>query len=170
GVKRIITSCPHCFNTIRNEYPQLGGQFEVVHHSQLLSGLVDEGRLKAPAASAQKLTYHDSCYLGRYHDIYSSPRQVLGAAGASLTEMGRSRKRSFCCGAGGGHMWVEETSGERINNLRADEAMATGAGGVATACPFCLQMFEDGIRTREAVDTFQAHDIAEVLAAAILED
>ena len=167
GVKKIITSCPHCLNTIRNEYPQLRGQFEVVHHSQLLSGLLAEGRLKAPAASAQKLTYHDSCYLGRYHDIYSPPRQVLGAAGASLMEMGRSRKRGFCCGAGGGHMWIEETSGERINNLRTDEAMATGADGVATACPFCLQMFEDGIRTREAVDAFQARDIAEVLAAAM---
>ncbi len=169
GVKRILTSCPHCFNTIRNEYPQLGGQLEVVHHSQFLSGLLAEGRLKVPASAAQKLTYHDSCYLGRYHDIYSPPRRVLGAAGVSLVEMGRSRKRGFCCGAGGGWMWMEDNTGQRINNLRTDEALATGAAGVATACPFCLQMFEDGIRTREAVDRFQARDIAEVLAAAVAE-
>lgn len=139
----------------------------MVHHSQLLASLVAEGRLKVPAAAARRLTYHDSCYLGRYHDIYTPPRQVLGAAGISLVEMGRRRNRGLCCGAGGGRMWMEETIGQRINQMRTDEAMATGAEGVATACPFCLQMFEDGIRSREAVDRFQARDIAEVLAGAV---
>lgn len=168
GVKRILTSCPHCYNTIRNEYPQFGGQFEVVHHSQLLAELMAEGRLKVSGAAAQKLTYHDSCYLGRYHDIYSPPRQALQGAGVSLVEMGRNGKQGFCCGAGGGRLWLEETIGQRINQVRTDEAMATGAVGVATACPYCLQMLEDGINTRQAQDRFWARDIAEILAGALV--
>ncbi len=171
GVRKIITNCPHCFNTMVNEYPDFGGQFEVVHHSEFLAGLVKQGRLKPSQASAEKITFHDSCYLGRHNNVYDGPREVLGALpGADLVEMPRSRQTSFCCGAGGGHMWFEETKGARINHVRTQEAQDTGAKIVATACPLCIQMFEDGIPTVQPDEEkrMKAMDIAELLEAAVL--
>lgn len=171
GVKTIITNCPHCFNTIKNEYPDFDGRFEVIHHSEFLADLVRKGRLEARFAEGQTITFHDSCYLGRHNDVYEAPRDVLKSLpGVELVEMPRSRQTSFCCGAGGAHMWVEESKGRRINHARTQEAQETGAKIVATACPFCIQMFEDGIPTVEPDETkrMKAMDIAELLEAAVL--
>ncbi|HXF51781.1 MAG TPA: (Fe-S)-binding protein, partial [Dehalococcoidia bacterium] len=171
GVRKIITNCPHCFNTIKNEYPDFDGRFEVIHHSEFLAELVRQGRLKPNFAEGQTITFHDSCYLGRHNDIYEAPRDVLRSLpGVELVEMPRSRQTSFCCGAGGAHMWVEESKGKRINHARTQEAQETGAKIVATACPFCIQMFEDGIPTVEPDETkrMKAMDIAELLEAAVL--
>ncbi|MDR9458986.1 MAG: (Fe-S)-binding protein [Dehalococcoidia bacterium] len=168
GVKKIVVSCPHGYNTLKNEYPQFGGEFEVVHHSQFIAELIKQGRLKLKNGIVQKITYHDACYLGRHNDVYNEPRQVVAALpGAQFTEMERHRGRSFCCGAGGGHMWMEETVGTRISEMRTDQALATQASVIATACPFCLQMFEDAIKAKEASDSLKAMDIAELVAGAI---
>ena len=168
GVKKIVVSCPHGYNTLKNEYPQFGGEFEVVHHSQFIAELIQQGRLKLKDGMAEKITYHDACYLGRHNDVYNEPRQVVKALpGAQFKEMARRRSRSFCCGAGGGHMWMEETVGTRISEMRTDQALATGASVLATACPFCLQMFEDAIKAKEAEESIRAMDIAELVAAAI---
>jgi len=166
GVKKIIASCPHGFNTFKNEYPQFDGHFEVIHHADLFAQLVKQGRLKPQEALAQKITYHDSCYLGRHNNLYDSPRRIVaGLPGAEAVEMPRTGAQSFCCGAGGGHMWVEENPGKRINQERTEEATATGAQIVATACPFCLQMFEDGIgAVPEAAEReIKVYDVAELL-------
>jgi Fe-S oxidoreductase len=169
GVKRILTACPHCFNTIKNEYPQFGGEFEVIHHSQLIADLLAEGRLKLGQGDDQVVTYHDSCYLGRHNDIYEPPRQALKrVSGLRLVEMERRLQKGFCCGAGGGHMWMEEPVGQRINQLRTREALESGASMVATACPFCLQMFEEGIGALGAEESFKARDLAEVVEAVAL--
>jgi Fe-S oxidoreductase len=143
GVTRIVASCPHCFNTLANEYPDFGGRYEVVHHSELLAELVREGKL-APVAGDTTITYHDSCYLARHNDVLEAPRELVGRIGRPL-EMARSRKRTFCCGAGGAHMWMEER-GSQINEERAREAAATGADTLAVACPFCTVMLDDGVR------------------------
>jgi Fe-S oxidoreductase/nitrate reductase gamma subunit len=166
GVKKIITQCPHCFNTLKNDYPQLGGNFEVIHHAELLSELIKHGKL-SPKQSlhATTVTYHDSCYLGRYNDIFSQPREILQAVGAKVVEMDRSHEKSFCCGAGGGRMWLEENLGERINEMRTDQALATSATMVGTACPFCLTMISDGIKVKEV--EVKAMDLAEILAQSI---
>jgi len=166
GVKKVLTSCPHCFSTFKNEYPQLGGDFEILHHTQLLSRLLGEGKLSlGPLTTA--VVYHDSCYLGRYNDIYSEPRKVLRSVpGLRLLEMERRGRQGFCCGGGGGRMWLEETIGQRINQMRTQEALNTGASAVATACPYCLQMFEDGIRAKGQEEHFKALDLAEILWAA----
>lgn len=170
GVKRIVVTCPHGYNMLKNEYPQFGGNFEVVHHSQYIAELLQKGRLKLKKDVAEKITYHDGCYLGRHNDVYSEPRQVVKSIpGAQLREMGRRRSKSFCCGAGGGHMWMEETVGTRISEMRTEEAMKTEAGVLATACPFCLQMFEDAIKAKEASESLRALDIAELVAQAIEE-
>jgi Fe-S oxidoreductase/nitrate reductase gamma subunit len=170
NVKKIVTGCAHCYNTLKNEYPQFGGHFEVVHHSEFLLQLIKEGKLKINRDAPGVVTYHDACYLGRYNDIFEAPRQVLNSMpGLKLAEMTRSRERNFCCGAGGGHLWLEEQkTGERINVMRTDQAMCTGAKTIATACPYCLQMFQDGIKTRAAEETVRVMDIAEILAGAVL--
>jgi len=150
GAQRIVVTCAHCFNTLSREYPAMGGRFDVVHHTQLLDRLVGEGRLRfAPGvgedAGGATVTYHDPCYLGRHNQVYEPPRELLAAAGVTLAEMPRNRETSFCCGAGGARMWMEETIGERIGTVRAAEAVATGAGAIATACPFCTVMLSDGV-------------------------
>jgi Fe-S oxidoreductase len=169
GVKRIVATCPHCFNTLLNEYPQLGGQYEVVHHSQLLSELIAQGKLKPQARAEQSLVYHDPCYLGRYHDLYDPQRGVVSAVpGIELREVEHAcRERGMCCGAGGARVFVEETRGRRINHLRVEQLQATQAQGVATACPYCMIMLEDGTRTKGVADEFPVLDIAEVLLTSL---
>ena len=171
--KKIVTACPHCFNAIKNEYPEIGGNYEVVHHSELISQLIAEGRIALDPASEiarGKVTYHDPCYLGRYNSVYDDPRSVVSALpGAELTEMRRNRNHSFCCGGGGGRLFMEETRGSRINRARVTEALDTGAEILAASCPFCMTMFEDGINGVEANDRLQVRDIAELVAAALAE-
>jgi Fe-S oxidoreductase len=179
GLRSIVTACPHCFNTIGNEYPQFGGRYDVVHHSVYLQRLLDSGRLRiaepaaadgtaaAGPAAARTVTYHDSCYLARYNGIQASPRTVLGAIpGIELREMEKHGKQTFCCGAGGGRMWMEETRGTRINAERTRQALETGADTVATACPFCITMLKDGLAdaTDLRAGEVTARDIAELLA------
>jgi Fe-S oxidoreductase/nitrate reductase gamma subunit len=167
-VRKVIATCPHCFNTIKNEYPQFGGRYEVVHHTELLADLIRQGRLKPSTAIEGKFTYHDSCYLGRWNDIYDPPREVVEAIpGAELVEIERHRKRGFCCGAGGGRMWMEEKIGKRINHERVEQTLRTQAPRVATACPFCLTMFRDGISAKGAESQLQVRDLAQYLADSV---
>jgi len=171
GVRRIITSCPHCFNMLKNEYPALGGTYEVVHHAEYLAELIRLGRLRPSKALDEGVTYHDPCYLGRYNGVYQAPRDVVAAVpGALLLEMSRCRQKSFCCGAGGGHAFMEERSGQRLNHLRSLEAVGTGATVLASACPFCLQMFEEGLKAVASQEGIRALDIAEVLELGVLEE
>ena len=163
GVKKIVTQCPHCLHALSVDYPQMGGNFEVIHHSELLARLIAEGKLEAGASKGLNVTYHDSCYLGRYHDVFDEPRAVIAGAGAKLTEMEKSGSDSFCCGAGGGHMWLEEQRGERINNIRAQQALETGADTICTACPFCLTMLSDGVAAAQG--GAEVRDIAEILVS-----
>jgi Fe-S oxidoreductase len=162
GVTKVVASCPHCFNTLQNEYPDFGGHYEVVHHSELLAELVREGRLE-PNANGKAITYHDSCYLARHNDVLEGPRELVAAVGEPV-EMERSGKRTFCCGAGGAHMWMEERAG-KINEERAREAAATGAEALAVACPFCTVMLDDGVRQRG--DELRVVDVATLLAESV---
>jgi Fe-S oxidoreductase len=171
GVRKIIASCPHCFNTIAREYPALGGNYEVIHHSQLLARLVADGRLTPRGELAATVTYHDPCYLGRHNDVYEAPRSVLDAVpGLAQVEMKRCRNRGFCCGAGGARMWMEERTGKRINVERTDEALGTGADLIATACPYCLIMLNDAVTLRQSegqANAVRVIDVAQVLADSI---
>jgi Fe-S oxidoreductase len=171
GVKRIITACPHCFNTLRHEYPRLGGTFEVVHHSELLAQLVRDGSLQPAArAGGSRVTFHDPCYLGRQNGIFDAPREVVRhATGASPVEMGERGARSFCCGGGGGLSFVDEPPSMRVNQERARHALATGAAVVAAACPFCLTMLEDGIAATKGDRAVRVADIAELLRDGLAE-
>jgi Fe-S oxidoreductase len=167
-VKKIVTACPHCFNTFRNEYPDLGGSYEVIHHSVFLQQLIDEGRIKLKEGGAfkgRKITYHDSCYLGRANNIYEAPRAVLESLDADLVEMKRCRTTGLCCGAGGAQMFKEPEKGSKdINVERAEEALATGAQTIAVACPFCMTMMSDGIKAKNKEASVTVKDLAELLA------
>ncbi len=169
NVKTVVATCPHCFNTIKNEYTQLGGNFEVVHHTEFINRLIETGQLQLPAGfDKRKLTYHDPCFIGRWNGVYEQPRRVLNVINSDgVTEMRRNRNRSFCCGGGGGRVWMEEKIGKRINNTRVEEALATGADAMAAACPFCITMFEDGIKAVGAQENFEVEDISEILARAL---
>jgi len=183
---RIVVTCAHCFNTLKNEYPQLGGSYEVLHHTQLLNRLVRDKRLvpvarpageptkssaKDAASTANTVTYHDPCYLGRHNQVYAPPRELIGTLpGVTLKEMPRHGERSFCCGAGGARMWMEEKLGERINVNRTDEALGTGAQRIAVGCPFCRVMLSDGLTARQSEGRFEqveVVDIAQMLLAAV---
>jgi len=170
AIKKIITQCPHCFNTLGNEYPQFGGHFQVLHHSEVIAKLVADGRLRPGEAQLDApVTYHDSCYLARHNGISEAPRQALVSLGIEVREMERNRTETFCCGAGGGRMWLEETLGQRINQNRVDEAAKTlgGRGTIATSCPFCLTMIKDGIGETGRSEAMEAKDIAELIAQSI---
>ncbi|GAA4753599.1 (Fe-S)-binding protein [Flavisolibacter ginsenosidimutans] len=171
GVKKIVTICPHCFNIFKNEYPELGGNYEVIHHTTFLQQLIDEGRIKLTDATAfkgKKITYHDSCYLGRGNGIYEAPRKVLEALDAELIEMKRCRKNGLCCGAGGAQMFKEEEPGRtRINLERSAEAIGTGAEILAAACPFCNTMLTDGVKAAEKEDSVKVLDVAEIIAQSL---
>ena len=168
GVKQIVTACPHGYNTIKNEYPQFGGNFEVIHHTELIAQLLKEGKLRISKGTGGVVTYHDPCYLGRYNDIYQPPRQIIKSVpDIKMVEMERNREHSFCCGGGGGHMWLEERIGRRINELRTEQAMETKVQIVITACSFCLQMFDDGIKAKAAEEKLKVMDIAELVAAQV---
>ena len=171
GIKRIVTACPHCFNTIKNEYPELGGSYEVIHHSVFLQQLINEGRIKIKEGGSfrgKKITYHDSCYLGRANQIYEAPRAVLEALDADLVEMKRCRTTGLCCGAGGAQMFKEPEKGFKdINVERTEEALSTGATTIAVACPFCMTMMSDGVKNKDKETDVQVKDLAELIAEAL---
>ncbi|MBS1782522.1 MAG: (Fe-S)-binding protein [Bacteroidetes bacterium] len=173
GIKKIVTICPHCFNIFTNEYPELGGKYEVMHHSTFLQQLINEGRVRIKEGGAfkgKKITYHDSCYLGRANGIFEAPREVLKALDAELVEMKRCGSNGMCCGAGGAQMFKEEEAGTtRINFERAEEAIETGAKIIAANCPYCTTMLTDGVKSKEKEDDVKVMDIAELIAAS-LED
>lgn len=169
GVKKIVTTCPHCFNILKNEYPSLGGNYEVKHHAQFLQQLINEGKVKISDSNSfkgKKITYHDSCYLGRANEVYEAPRQVLEELDADLVEMKSCRTKGLCCGAGGAQMFKEDEPGKkRINIARIEEALDTDAQIVASACPFCSTMLTDGVKSKEMQMQVKVFDIAELLAA-----
>lgn len=171
NIKKIVTACPHCFNTLKNEYPELGGSYEVTHHASFLQQLIDEGKIKLRedgGFKGKKITYHDSCYLGRANNIYEAPRKVLEALDAELVEMKRCRSNGLCCGAGGAQMFKEEEKGEiRINQERTKDALETGATIIAAACPFCNTMMTDGVKNSNKEEDIQVLDIAELIAASL---
>lgn len=169
GVKRIVTACPHCFNTLKNEYPELGGTYEVVHHTQLINELLETGRLQIDGGSfnGHKITYHDACYLGRANDVYQAPRTLIKALDAELVEMKRCKTNGLCCGAGGAQMFKESEAGDKeINIERAEEAIATNASTIASACPFCNTMLTDGVKGKNKEAEVKVMDIAELIANA----
>lgn len=168
GVQKIVTACPHTFNVFKNEYPDFGLTAEVLHHTELLDELVKTGKLIPKHTLTEKITYHDSCYLGRYNDVYDQPRDVLRAIpGVELVEMERSRENGMCCGAGGGQMWMEEDTGKRVNLARTEQALSVSPTMISSACPYCLTMLEDGTKLKEVEDKVQTKDIAEILEASV---
>jgi Fe-S oxidoreductase len=170
NIKKIVTACPHCFNTIKNEYPELGGNYEVIHHSTFLQNLINEGKIKLEGGGSfkgKKITYHDSCYLGRSNNIYEAPRAVLEALDADLVEMKRCRTTGLCCGAGGAQMFKDAEKGNKeINVERTEEALSTGATTIAVACPFCMTMMSDGVKSKERETDVKVKDLAELIAEA----
>ena len=170
-VKKILTTCPHCYNTLKNEYPQFGGDFEVVHQTEFLNDLIRQNRLKMGGIDPTPVTYHDSCYLGRYNNIYEPPRRILSSIpGLQLKEMERSHDRSFCCGGGGGRMWMEEHLGKKINEMRIDQAINLGVRVIATACPYCTTMLSDGVKARGVEEQVSVFDIAELLEKSLSDE
>jgi len=171
GIKKIVTACPHCFNTLKNEYPELGGNYEVIHHASFIQQLIDEGKItmkEQGSFKGKKITYHDSCYLGRSNNIYEAPRKVLEALDIELVEMKRCKSNGLCCGAGGGQMFKEEEKGTiRVNLERSNEALDTGAAIIAAACPFCNTMLSDGVKNSNKEEEVQVLDIAELIAQSI---
>lgn len=171
GIKKIVTACPHCFNILKNEYPELGGTYDVIHHASFLQDLINEGKIvmkEDGAFKGKKITYHDSCYLGRANGIYEAPRKVLEAMDVALVEMKRCKSNGLCCGAGGAQMFKEEETGDlRINIERSNEALETGASIIAAACPFCNTMLTDGVKNKEKEEEVAVLDIAELVAASI---
>lgn len=167
-IKKIVTACPHCFNTIKNEYPELGGNYEVIHHSTFLQQLINEGKVKMKEQGffkGKKITYHDSCYLGRANNIYEAPREVLQILDAELVEMKRCKTKGLCCGAGGAQMFKEPERGDKdINIERTEEAISTGAEIIAAACPFCMTMLSDGVKNKEKEGSMKVLDLAELIA------
>jgi Fe-S oxidoreductase len=169
GIRKIITFCPHCLNTLKNDYAQYGGDFEVVHHTQLIADLIRQGRLKLSGKADGRIVFHDSCYLGRYNGIFREPREVIAAAtgGAQPLEMPRCRENSFCCGAGGGRMWMDEDIGSATYTERTREALKLNPTTISVACPYCMTMLEDGLRDENATDKVKVKDVAELVAAAL---
>jgi Fe-S oxidoreductase/nitrate reductase gamma subunit len=168
NVRKIVTACPHCFNSLRNEYGQFGGDYEVVHHSRFIAGLIREDRLAPGAMEGIRVAYHDSCYLGRYNDIYREPREIVEAVSrGGVVELGRHGSRSFCCGGGGGHMWMEEDPDKRVNLRRVDEILRAQVHVAATACPYCLTMLEDGVKARGAEESLRVRDLSELVCEAL---
>jgi len=173
GIKKIVTACPHCFNTLKNEYPDLGGHYEVIHHTTLLQELIDTGKIRLKEGGdfkGKRITYHDSCYLGRSNNIYEAPRKVLELLDAELVEMKRCKSNGLCCGAGGAQMFKEEEKGtSRVNMERTVDALETGASVVASACPFCNTMMSDGVKTKEKENEVKVLDIAELVALSMVQ-
>ena len=171
GIKKIVTACPHCFNILKNEYADLGGNYEVIHHTTFIQQLINDGKIKMKEGGdfkGKRITYHDSCYLGRANDIYEAPRKVLEALDAELVEMKRCRSNGLCCGAGGAQMFKEEEKGDtRVNFERTNEAISTGSTIIAAACPFCNTMLTDGVKNAEKEESVKVMDIAELIAASI---
>lgn len=171
-IRKIVTACPHCFNILKNEYPELGGNYEVVHHTVFLQQLIDEGRIRLKEGGSytgRKIVYHDSCYLGRANGIYEAPRKILEALDAELVEMKRCKSKGLCCGAGGGQMFKEEEKGAtRVNFERTREALDTGSSLIAAACPFCNTMLTDGVKQEEKSDQVQVMDVAEMIASELV--
>jgi Fe-S oxidoreductase len=165
NVKKIVTTCPHCLQSLGKEYKQFNGNYEVVHHTTFLQSLIENGALKVKAEKKDTIVFHDPCYLGRYNDTYDAPRNVLDRVAGERVEMRRSRDKSFCCGAGGGRMWMEEHEGKRVNIERTEEALATGAHTIGTGCPFCMTMLTDGVKAKEAA--VQVKDVAELVLEAV---
>ncbi|TAK64760.1 MAG: (Fe-S)-binding protein, partial [Bacteroidetes bacterium] len=168
NVKTIVTTCPHCFNIFKNEYPQLGGNYEVIHHTDFIAGLIESGKIKLTQEQKSRITYHDSCYLGRYNQVYDSPRETLKTIpGVELVEMNRSRDKGFCCGAGGARMFMEEHIGKRVNIERTEEALTLKPDVIGTACPFCMTMMTDGVKDKGATEQVKVKDIAELVLEAM---
>jgi len=168
NVKKIVTQCPHCYNTLKNEYPQFGGEFEVLHTTEFIQDLIEKGKLKLTKSINKTISYHDSCYLGRYNTIYDAPRKILkGIPGVKLVEMARNKAKSICCGAGGGRMWMEEHLGKRINEMRLQDALDVNPNLVSTACPYCLTMFEDAIKEKDVQESLSGKDIVELVEEAM---
>ncbi|MCZ6776461.1 MAG: (Fe-S)-binding protein [Ignavibacteria bacterium] len=167
GVKKIVVTCPHCLQSLGKEYRQFEGEYEVVHHTTFLMNLIEQGKIKLSAKGKAKITFHDPCYLGRYNDEYDSPRGIIDMVGKERVEMKRSRDKSFCCGAGGGRMWMEEREGKRVNIERTEEALALKPDVIGTGCPFCMTMITDGVKEKEASESVQVKDIAELVLEAL---
>jgi Fe-S oxidoreductase len=168
GVKNIVVMCPHGYNTLKKDYKQLGGDYNVMHHTEFIAQLIKQGRLRLARPLAARAVYHDSCYLGRYNEIYEAPRAILNQVqGIELVEMERHHKRGFCCGAGGGRMWMEETLGAKINDTRVGQALETDPELAVTACPFCMVMFEDGLKFHDREEDVKVKDVVELVADAL---